>query len=64
MRSHLTGPVPTDSEAPARRVALPPEVPCHEALALTNGGALAGIELNGQVYALRITRQGRLILTK
>lgn len=39
-------------------------VPVHDATALTGGGALARIVLNGQVYALRITRQGKLILTK
>ena len=39
-------------------------VPSHEALELTAGGSLATIELNGQLYALRITRQGKLILTK
>ncbi len=39
-------------------------VPSHEAVDLTNGGPLAHIHLNGQHYALRITRQGKLILTK
>ena len=38
--------------------------PLHDALHLTAGGALARIHLNGQVYSLRITRQGKLILTK
>ncbi|MBE0554636.1 MAG: hemin uptake protein HemP [Rhodobacteraceae bacterium] len=38
--------------------------PVHDALSLTNGGALARIVLNGQIYALRITRAGKLILTK
>ncbi len=38
--------------------------PVHDAAALTNGGRLAHIVLNGQTYALRITRQGKLILTK
>ena len=39
-------------------------LPLHEALSLTRGGNLAQIALNGQVYALRITRAGKLILTK
>lgn len=38
--------------------------PCHDALTLTKGGPLARIVLHGQVYALRITRAGKLILTK
>ena len=38
--------------------------PLHEALHLTNGGAVARIHLNGQIYSLRITKQGKLILTK
>lgn len=38
--------------------------PCHDALALTEGGNLARIVLQDQVYSLRITRAGKLILTK
>jgi hypothetical protein len=38
--------------------------PVHEALDLTAGGILAHIRLNDCLYTLRITRQGRLILTK
>jgi hemin uptake protein HemP len=38
--------------------------PVHDAEALTDGGREARIVLNGQVYTLRITRQGKLILTK
>ena len=38
--------------------------PVHEARVLTEGGSLARILLDGQVYALRITRAGKLILTK
>ena len=40
------------------------EPPLHDAEALTNGGAQARIVLRGQVYSLRITRAGKLILTK
>nr|WP_232622645.1 hemin uptake protein HemP [Pseudorhodobacter sp. MZDSW-24AT] len=39
-------------------------VPLHDATALTEGGREARILLNGMVYSLRITRQGKLILTK
>lgn len=39
-------------------------VPLHEATSLTDGGNQAHILLNGQVYTLRITRAGKLILTK
>ena len=38
--------------------------PVHDARVLTSGGPLARIVLDGQVYALRITRAGKLILTK
>ena len=38
--------------------------PLHDATALTAGGRVARIHLNGQLYALRITRRGKLILTK
>ncbi|MDF1855287.1 hemin uptake protein HemP [Pseudooceanicola sp.] len=39
-------------------------VPSHSARDLTNGGELARIVLDGQSYTLRITRAGKLILTK
>ncbi len=38
--------------------------PVHEAVDLTKGGNQALIVLNDQVYNLRITRAGKLILTK
>lgn len=38
--------------------------PQHEAEDLTDGGRLAQIRLHDQVYTLRITRAGKLILTK
>jgi Hemin uptake protein hemP len=38
--------------------------PVHDARVLTEGGSLARIVLDGQVYSLRITRAGKLILTK
>jgi hemin uptake protein HemP len=39
-------------------------LPVHDARALTRGGILAQIDLDGQQYTLRITRAGKLILTK
>lgn len=39
-------------------------IPLHDATELTSGGVEARIMLHGQVYTLRITRQGKLILTK
>ena len=41
-----------------------PSLPVHEAYALTGGGSQAHIQLNGQTYTLRVTRAGKLILTK
>lgn len=41
-----------------------PVLPTHDARLLTRGGNLAQIDLDGQTYTLRITRQGKLILTK
>ena len=38
--------------------------PCHDARSLTEGGAAAQIALDGKTYTLRITRAGKLILTK
>ncbi|CUH75322.1 Hemin uptake protein [Tritonibacter multivorans] len=38
--------------------------PTHDAVELTKGGNQARIVLNGQIYSLRITRAGKLILTK
>lgn len=38
--------------------------PMHAARDLTQGGTLAQIDLDGQIYTLRITRAGKLILTK
>ena len=38
--------------------------PTYAALDLTNGGDIAQIVLDEQTYTLRITRAGKLILTK
>ena len=45
-------------------IALTESAPLHDARELTKGGVQARIALDGQVYALRITRAGKLILTK
>lgn len=42
----------------------PDPMPVHDATQLTEGGTQARIVLHGQVYSLRITRAGKLILTK
>ncbi len=39
-------------------------LPLYDARELTKSGAQALIALDGQVYTLRITRAGKLILTK
>ena len=39
-------------------------LPIYEAKDLTQGGDLARIKLEDQLYTLRITRAGKLILTK
>lgn len=39
-------------------------LPSHDARNLTMGGMQAQIDLDGQIYTLRITRAGKLILTK
>lgn len=38
--------------------------PCYDARELTRDGNLAELVLDGQRYTLRITRAGKLILTK
>ncbi|WP_299656717.1 hemin uptake protein HemP [uncultured Tateyamaria sp.] len=39
-------------------------LPIYEATDLTKGGDMARIKLGDQIYTLRITRAGKLILTK
>lgn len=43
---------------------MPVPPPLYEATDLTEGGGLAQIKLGDQLYTLRITRAGKLILTK
>lgn len=52
-------PLPPSDPAP---VAPPP--PVHDARALTHPQGEARLLLDGQVYTLRVTRAGKLILTK
>lgn len=49
---------------PAGRMAAPEAIPSHRAEQLTAGGPTATILHEGQAYTLRITRTGKLILTK
>ncbi len=50
----------------AKELSVRPEdaLPVYSATDLTKGGNLAQIMLNDQLYTLRITRAGKLILTK
>ena len=50
----------------ARETTVRPDdgLPVYEATDLTKGGGLARIKLEDQLYTLRITRAGKLILTK
>ena len=48
-------------ESESKHLSLPPT---HAAGDLTSGGNQAWIEHLGQIYVLRITRAGKLILTK
>lgn len=63
-----TAPKPEASEPLQTPGALPDcmltGTPAHDARALTGGGSVAHVMLGGQVYVLRITRAGKLILTK
>ncbi len=49
---------------PVATTASPEVFPTYHAEDLTRGGIQARILLNGQIYSLRITRAGKLILTK
>ncbi|WP_420863061.1 hemin uptake protein HemP [Algirhabdus cladophorae] len=50
--------------SPPPKQAPTPTVPVYSARDLTEGGDLAQIMLGDQTYTLRITRAGKLILTK
>lgn len=53
-----------DRAIPDNTVADASQLPTYDARALTRDGDQARIVLDGQIYALRITRAGKLILTK
>ena len=56
---------PAAPALPHQEVPLHPRtLPVHDARALTGANGTAEIVLDGQVYCLRITRAGKLILTK
>lgn len=51
--------------APQKAESFPVDtLPLYDATDLTQGGELARIKLRDQIYTLRITRAGKLILTK
>ncbi|MDJ0995649.1 MAG: hemin uptake protein HemP [Dinoroseobacter sp.] len=51
--------------APKQTKTYPVEkLPLYDAMELTQGGDLARIKLDDQIYTLRVTRAGKLILTK
>lgn len=52
------------AELPPRAMSTLDQVPLHDAEALTRGGSCAVIRLGDQLYTLRITKMGKLILTK
>lgn len=58
----MTATRPADFQQPASSVLA--RIPQHDATHLTRGGNQALIVLDEQIYQLRITRAGKLILTK
>jgi hemin uptake protein HemP len=56
--------IPAAETQPRPRMREPEPRPRHDARRLTEGGPEAEILLDGVRYVLRITRQGKLILTK
>ena len=70
-RSGAAAPRWPDPQRPGLTVAHPAcremprtDLPVHNARQLTGATGQAQIVLDGQIYALRITRAGKLILTK
>ncbi len=55
---------PAPQEAAQHSAPQDAPIPVHAAQSLTEGGPTAHILLEGQLYTLRITRGGKLILTK
>jgi hemin uptake protein HemP len=60
----MSGAAEPDGAPPAALPGAAPQPARHDARELTGGGREAYILLDGAVYTLRITRQGKLILTK
>ena len=58
----MTAVRPADFQHPTTSVLT--RIPQHDATQLTRGGNQALIVLDEQIYQLRITRAGKLILTK
>ncbi|MBU3030192.1 hemin uptake protein HemP [Paracoccus marinaquae] len=58
----MTATRPSEFTRPATSILA--RIPQHDATELTRGGNQAMILLDDQVYQLRITRAGKLILTK
>jgi hemin uptake protein HemP len=56
--------MPATQTSAVHRIREPEPRPRHDARLLTEGGPEAEILLDGVRYVLRITRQGKLILTK
>ena len=54
----------TYTQAPTERVSTQQNLPTYDAQELTKDGIQANIMLGDQIYVLRITRAGKLILTK
>lgn len=52
------------SHATGAATAVPTTQPVHDARRLTGGEGTAFIVLDGKTYTLRITKSGKLILTK
>ena len=53
-----------DQDTPQPKQATPMNGPVHDARALTGSDQTGYILLDGKLYTLRITRAGKLILTK
>lgn len=51
-------------QSPPQTTSTPSSLPTYDARDLTQSGELAQIVLEDQTYTLRITRAGKLILTK
>ena len=49
---------------PATEGSQPAAVPSHDAFDITDGGNIAQIVLDDKHYSLRVTKAGKLILTK